>query len=99
MINLRIFLKTNQIKKRFKTVMNRLSVSSGSSRISTPRYRESVSSSLNPVFVEDPVVTRLNTKNYFKNVRKLNSIDSIDDTAVIIKDCNNDDEKFDTNFG
>jgi hypothetical protein len=80
--------------------MNRLSVSSSSSRVSTPRYRGSVSSSLNPVFVEDPVVTKLNTKNYLKNERKLNSIDSIDDTSVIInKDYNNDGEKFDTNFG
>jgi len=84
-----------------KNVLDRLSVSSHSSRVSTPGHRESVSTNINPVFVDDPAVTKLNTQNYLRNEPKLNPLNSFDtsSTPVIIKDYSNDDGKFDKSFG
>ena len=62
------------------------------------KNRESTSST-EPVFVDDPTITRINTKNYIKSAPNINyNTNSYSETQIIIKDYSSEDEKFDKNF-
>ena len=79
--------------------MKRLSHSS--SQMSFPRstpVKEHISQ-IDPVFVDDPTVTRLNSKNHLRSAPNLNwDTNSYSETQIVIKDYSSDDEKLDKDF-
>ena len=65
-------------------------------------FPKGVATPIDPVFVDDPTLTRLNTKNYLRSAPDLscdtNSYNSYSETQIVIKDYSSDDEKLDKDF-
>ena len=65
----------------------------------SPHMSSRPKTDINPVFVDDPTITRLNTKNFLRSAPNLNyDSNSYSETQIVIKDYSSDEEKLDREF-
>lgn len=78
---------------RSEWAMQRLSHSSQMSSQLKPR------TDISPVFVDDPTITRLNTKNFLRSAPNLSyDSNSYSETQIVVNDYSSDEEKVDKEF-
>ena len=80
----------------YNKVMKRISQSS---HMTFPKAAKEHISQIDPVFVDDPTITRLNTSIQLRSAPNVNwETNSYSETSIVIKDYSSDDDKFDKDF-